>query len=155
MDTVRIVWGAGTGPTELAAYDAALADANVHEYNLVHVSSVIPADATVEVVGTAPDLGPAGNQLTVVEASSTAPGPDHIAAGLGWATGDDAGIIYEADGEDETAVRETLKTGLDAGCAIRDRHFTDQRFQTMTTTVEPGTFAAVAVLAAYGDSSPI
>jgi len=58
--TIRIAWGTGAGPTEMAAYDAALADANLHNYNLVSVSSVIPADADVEVVGTAPTSAPRG-----------------------------------------------------------------------------------------------
>ncbi|PSP40313.1 pyruvoyl-dependent arginine decarboxylase, partial [Halobacteriales archaeon QH_10_70_21] len=71
MGTIRVVWGTATGPTAMASYDAALAAANVHDYNLVSVSSVIPADATVEVVGEAPDLGPAGERLTVVEGRAT------------------------------------------------------------------------------------
>ncbi|MFC6727007.1 pyruvoyl-dependent arginine decarboxylase, partial [Halobium palmae] len=67
MSTIRVVAGVGTAPTEMASYDAALADAGIHNYNLVPVSSVVPGDATVAFVGTAPDLGPAGNRLTVVE----------------------------------------------------------------------------------------
>ena len=45
MGTIRVVRGTATGPTATASYDAALAAANVHDYNLVSVSSVIPADA--------------------------------------------------------------------------------------------------------------
>ena len=67
MDTIRIVWGVGDGPTEMASYDAALADAGVHNYNLVTVSSMIPAGAEIEVADTAPYLGPPGNRLTVVQ----------------------------------------------------------------------------------------
>ena len=72
MGRVRIVWGSSRGPTALSAYDAALAAANVHDYNVVHVSSVLPAGANVDPVGTAPDLGPVGERLTVVEARETA-----------------------------------------------------------------------------------
>lgn len=71
MNTIRVVPGTGTGPTALAAYDAALADAGVHNYNLIRVSSVVPAESRIEVLDTAPDLGPAGNRLTVVEARTT------------------------------------------------------------------------------------
>ena len=74
MNTIRVVHGVGEAATKMASYDAALADANVHNYNLVTVSSVIPSDATVEAVGTAPDLGPAGERLTVVEARATTGG---------------------------------------------------------------------------------
>jgi arginine decarboxylase len=71
MGCVRIVRGTGIGPTALSSYDAALAAANVHQYNLLRVSSVLPAGTSVESVGTAPDLGPIGGELTVVEARKT------------------------------------------------------------------------------------
>ena len=48
MGRVRIVWGSSRGPTALSAYDVALAAANVHDYNVVHVSSVLPAGANVD-----------------------------------------------------------------------------------------------------------
>ena len=48
MSTIRVVWGTASGPTRMSSYDAALAEANVHNYNLVSVSSVIPADTPVE-----------------------------------------------------------------------------------------------------------
>ncbi len=57
MSTIRVVWGTATGPTALAAYDAALAEAGVHNYNLISLSSVIPTEPAIEVTGTAPDLG--------------------------------------------------------------------------------------------------
>lgn len=71
MGHVRIVRGAGRGPTVLSSYDAALAAASVHDYNLIRVSSVLPANTTVDFVGVAPDLGPVGGKLTVVEARET------------------------------------------------------------------------------------
>jgi len=77
MNTIHVAGGVGVADTAMASYDGALdaADANLHNYNLVAVSSVVPAEATVEAVEAAPDLGPAGNQLTVVEARRTV-GPD-------------------------------------------------------------------------------
>lgn len=157
MGTIRVVWGTGSGPTEVAAYDAALADANVHDYNLVGVSSVVPADATVEAVGTAPDLGPAGDRLTVVEARHTEAGPGRVSAGLGWATADGGpGIIYEAAGAtDEDDVRERLRQGLAAGRRLRDWEFTDEQFRTATARAEPGTYTTAVVLAVFGESEPI
>lgn len=157
MGTIRIVWGTASGPTEIAAYDAALAEANVHNYNLVGVSSVIPADATIEVVGTAPDLGPAGNRLTVVEAHHVEAGPGSVTAGLGWATTDDGpGIFYEASGAaDEADVRERLAQGLAAGRELRDWEFTDEDYQIVSTDAETGTYTSAVVLAVYGESEPI
>lgn len=69
---IHVAAGVGHGPTELSAFDAALADAGVGDYNLVTVSSVVPADGTVRVVDRAPDLGPAGGRLTVVRATTAA-----------------------------------------------------------------------------------
>ncbi|WP_227353463.1 pyruvoyl-dependent arginine decarboxylase [Haladaptatus salinisoli] len=156
MSTIRVVWGTASGPTKMSSYDAALAEANVHNYNLVAVSSVIPADATVEAVGTAPDLGPAGNRLTVVEARATRAGPGHVSAGLGWTTGDGPGLFYEAAGEtDATEIEERVRAGLAAGRQLRDWEFAGESTETVTANAEPGTYVTAVVLAAYGESEPI
>jgi arginine decarboxylase len=155
VDHVRVVWGTGTGPTALASYDAALADAGVHDYNLVTVSSVVPAGATVEAVGTASDLGPAGDRLTAVEARATAAGPEQVVAGLGWATGASAGIVYEATDGDEGAVREELLTGLAAGTALRDRDFGEPTVRTVAAGADAGEYATAVVLAVYGGSEAV
>jgi arginine decarboxylase len=156
MSTIRVVWGAASGPTRQSSYDAALADANVHNYNLVTVSSVVPADATVEAVGTAPDLGPAGERLTVVQARATRAGPGHATAGLGWAEGDGPGLFYEAAGEtDEAEIEQRVRAGLAAGRDLRDWDFTGERTKTVSIDADAGTYATAVLLAVYGDSEPI
>lgn len=155
--TIRVAWGTGSGPTEMAAYDAALADANLHNYNLVSVSSVIPADETVTAVGTTPDLGPAGNQLTVVEAHASAAGPHRVSAGLAWATSEsDPGLFYEvADESDPADVDARVRAGLEAGTALREWAFSDTTVRTASTHADPGEYASAVVVAAYGESTPI
>lgn len=69
---IAVAAGVGRGPTELSALDAALAGAGVANYNLVTVSSVVPADGQVRVTDRVPDRGPAGHALTVVLAEATA-----------------------------------------------------------------------------------
>ncbi len=151
MDTIRVVWGTGTGPTEVAAYDAALADANVHNYNLVHVSSVIPAAATVEAVGEATALGQPGDRLTVVEGATTHAGPGGVAAGLGWATGDGPGLFYEADGRtDEATIETRIREGLDAGRNLREWDLPETEVRTVHIRADPGEYASATVLAIYG-----
>ncbi|MFC7135620.1 pyruvoyl-dependent arginine decarboxylase [Halobaculum litoreum] len=157
---ILVADGVGHGPTELAAYDAALADAGVGDFNLVTVSSVVPADATVEAVGTAPDLGPAGDRLTVVQAHAAAsPGDAHdtdsVTACLGWATGPGPGLFYEADGSDADAVRETVLEGLAAGRDLRDWTFDREETRSATVAADESAYAAAVVVAAYGDSEPI
>jgi len=153
--TIHVVGGAGTAPTEKAAYDAALADANLHNYNLVPVSSVVPADAEVVRVEEAPDLGPAGNRLNVVQAESGAVGPATVAAGIGWATGPGPGLFYEADAEAEADVRDRLEAGLDAGRELRDWSFDHEETLIESAEAAPGEHTCVVVLAAYGESEPI
>ena len=157
MSTIRVVWGTGTGPTEMSAYDAALSNANVHNYNLVTVSSVIPADATVEAVGTAPDLGPAGERLTVVQARATRAGPGRVSAALGWSTSEDGpGLFYEAAGETGADdVAERVRAGLSAGRDLREWTFADERVETVSADAESGIYASAVVVAAYGESEPI
>jgi arginine decarboxylase len=180
MNTIHVAGGVGVADTAMASYDAALADANLHNYNLVAVSSVVPAEATVEAVEAVPDLGPAGNRLTVVEAHRTV-GPDDevdfreggragaegadskraprrrpdVVAGLGWATGPGPGLFYEVTGEDPEGVRERIETGLDAGGELRDWELPEREVRVETAAKEPGRYTTAVVIAAYGESEPI
>lgn len=159
---IRIAWGTGTGPTALAAYDAALADANLHDYNLVRLSSVIPAGTPVDRVETAPDLGPVGGKLDVVEAQGTVSGPGTATAGLGWTrlgTGNDGpGVFYEAGGEtNEASVRTELLEGLRAARELRGWGVDPDRAEIAleTITADAGTYAAAVVVASYGEAEPV
>ncbi|PHQ37939.1 pyruvoyl-dependent arginine decarboxylase subunit alpha [Halorubrum persicum] len=180
MNTIHVAGGVGVADTAMASYDAALADANLHNYNLVAVSSVVPAEATVESVAAAPDLGPTGNRLTVVEARRTVgPGdavdfreggragaedaaskraprrhPD-VVAGLGWATGPGPGLFYEVTGEDTADVRDRIHAGLDAGGDLRDWELPDRELRVEAAAAEPDRFTTAVVIAAYGESEPI
>jgi arginine decarboxylase len=162
MGTIRVAWGTGTGPTAMASYDAALADAGVHNYNLVSVSSVVPADATVEQVGTAPDLGPVGGRLTVVQARATAAGPGRAGAALGWSRTDGgAGLFYEtsavgpADGDPAARAADGVREGLAAGLSLRDWDGDEPTVRASEVTATDGEHATAVVVGAYGDADPI
>ncbi|WP_254272388.1 pyruvoyl-dependent arginine decarboxylase [Haloarcula marina] len=155
MSTIRVVWGAATGPTALSSYDAALAEAGVHNYNLVTLSSVIPAGPAIEIVGTAPDLGPPGEALEVVQSAATAAPGEQAAAGIGWArTADGPGIFYEVDGTDPEAVRAEIREGLAAGRELREWEFVEQQVRVESVAPEES-FASAVVLATYGQSHPV
>lgn len=158
MNTIRIVWGTGRGPTETASYDAALASANIHNYNLVSVSSVIPAHGRIEVVGDAPPLGPTGNRVTVVEGRSTlAPEESGQAvASLGWSREPDGpGIFYEAAGADPETVPDEIESGLAAGETLRPWDFEDRGRRMATAPEDSERYTTAVVLAVYGESEPI
>lgn len=152
---IRIVWGTGTAGTAKSSFDAALAAANVHQYNLRTLSSVIPADVPLESVGTAPDLGAPGDALDVVLARQTSPPGARAAAGLAWGRTDGgSGIFYEAEETDPETVRERLDVGIDHGCAIRD---IDPTVETRVRTAEPAPeqYSTAVVLAIYGEGEPL
>lgn len=159
MDTVRIVSGGGTGPTATASYDAALADANVHEYNLVHISSIIPDGATVERLESAPELGTPGDRLYVVEARATA--REGVTAGLAWAVPESgSGIVYESTiigDSGATSIESELERGIEAGLELRSVSVTatDQKFQTISHPKPDSGFATAVVLAVFGRGRPI
>ncbi|WP_114576776.1 pyruvoyl-dependent arginine decarboxylase [Saliphagus sp. LR7] len=158
MGTIRIVRGSASAPTEMAAYDAALAAAGICNYNLVPVSSVIPEDAEVRAVGTAPDLGPVGEKLTVVEARATVAGPGRASAALGWTREGESGpgLFYEAAGEaDADDVRRRVREGLEAGGDLREWDLGEPDDRVETASAEPGTYTSAVVLAVYGESEPI
>ncbi|QLG61298.1 pyruvoyl-dependent arginine decarboxylase [Halorarum salinum] len=157
---IHVAAGTARAPTAMAAYDAALADANLHNYNLVPVSSVVPADAEVRSVERAPDLGPAGNRLTVVQAHGTASPADareteRVVAGLGWATGPGPGLFYEADGTDVDSVERTIGEGLATGADLRDWTFDGEEVRLASAATSEDAYTAAVVVAAYGESEPI
>lgn len=156
MAVIRVAWGTGRGPTETAAYDRALAGANLHNYNLVTVSSIVPADMPVERVGTAPDLGPIGHRLTVVQAEFTVAGPGVSSAGLAWTTGEGPGLFYESAGPSEPgAIERRIREGIEAGLAFRDWSGRSIETQTASIEADSGEYASSVVVAAYGQASPI
>jgi arginine decarboxylase len=153
MSVIRLVWATATGPTPTASYDAALAEANVHNFNLVTVSSVIPAEARLEAVGEAPDLGAVGDGLTVVQGRHTAPPGEAGAAGIGWARSESGrGIFYEADGESEAVVRERVEDGLATGRDLRDWQFGAEDSIVVAAEPDPDEYTTALVVAAYGQS---
>jgi arginine decarboxylase len=154
--TIHVVRGTGTATTRKASFDAALADAGVHQYNLRTLSSVIPAGATISIDGTAPALGPTGNALDVVLARQTSAPGARAAAGLAWVRDDDGtGVFYEAGDHDPETVAEVLRMGLEAGCELRAIEVSDPETEIVTADPSPDRYATAVVLATYGDSKPL
>ena len=153
---IRIVWGTGRGATPKGSFDAALAAAGVHQYNLRTLSSVIPADIPVEEAGTAPDLGPTGDALDVVLARQTSQPGTRAAAGLAWArateeSGGGPGIFYEEEDHDPATVRERLEAGVERGCHLRGIDPSPVHTRVVTAEPEAEAYTTAAVVAVYGD----
>ena len=139
----------------MASYDAALAAANLHNDNLVHISSVIPAGATVEAVDSVPELGPPGGRLPVIEARATTGDPGTVAAGLGWTTGPGPVLFYESEGIGPEAVRRDIGAGLDAGRDLRKWTFDDESVTVVDGDADGEGYTTAVAVAAYGEPESI
>lgn len=155
---IRVVEGVGVGPTDQAAFDAALVDAGVGRYNLLRYSSVIPAHATVEPVSTMPPMGEVGERLPAVVARSVAPADEPAAAGLAWArVASGEGILYEASaaGENaESSVEADLSRGIDHALALRGWEATTRDRRVLVAAPADGVAQCAAVLATFGEPEP-
>lgn len=159
---IPIVAGIGRGKTALSAFDAALGQSGVLNYNLIRLSSVIPPCCTVvERDRFCSDPRAHGDRLYVVmaEQRSTRPGVA-IAAGIGWYQWEDGrGVFVEHElegGEGESTVEveamvlDRIYASLRDLCDTRDVAFdglsVGWRVASTKVMDDP---AAVAVLAVY------
>ena len=82
---IYISKGVGSGNNTLSAFDSALKAANIHNYNLIKLSSVIPAESEVVLKKWPNSPMEHGNKLFVVLAEIRTDLLNHsIASGIGW-----------------------------------------------------------------------
>ena len=123
---IPVTGAVGSGPTEIAAFDNALANAGISNLNLIRLSSVIPTGARVEVsIDDRPRHigGEWGDRHYVVYADARAVEPGQVAAAcVGWVQNPDtgAGLFVEVEGDDESRVRSDVMASLDAMARTRD-----------------------------------
>jgi arginine decarboxylase len=127
---INLTTGLGRGPTELAAFDAALNHAGVANYNLLCLSSVIPPGSKIEVHDSQLQDVPGdwGDRLYVVMAEQRVSTRGHEAwAGIGWVqdAATKRGLFVEHEGESETSVRSDLEQSLKALMQTRGIDFGD------------------------------
>ncbi len=129
----------GTGRTLLSAFDHALLQAGVGNFNLIPLSSVIPPGSAVVRDGE-PVHGGHGDRLYCVQAVAYADHPGEVvSAGLGWAIHPTiGGLFVEHHGGTPESVEEQIRLsladlaehrGVDFGevsTAIVSAHCTDQ-----------------------------
>jgi len=135
--SIRVVAGTATGPTAVSAYDAALADAGVHNYNLLALSSVVPAGAEIDVLKQAVE------------------GTGRATAALGWTRedGDGPGVFYETGGEfDRTEARRRIRRGLERAREIREWDLDGSTVETASVRTDGDSFATAVVVATYGEA---
>ncbi len=113
---IPVVAAAGAGPTELAAFDAALTAAGVANRNLICLSSVLPPDSHIRQLGRLDHTpGGWGDRLYCVLAEArTAVRSAEVWAGIGWMqdrTG--RGLLVEHHADTEAELRDLVDASLD------------------------------------------
>lgn len=119
---ICITVGTGEGPTPLAAFDAALLNAGVANYNLIALSSIIPPGSSIKRTTFVTPAAEYGHRHYVVMARSDADMPRIMAwAGIGWVQelGDGRGLFVELHGTSKTCVLEAIETTLESMMASR------------------------------------
>jgi arginine decarboxylase len=150
---IVLATGLGEGPTALAAFDAALRDAGVANYNLICLSSVIPPGSVIARRKWHTPREDWGRRLYCVMSQMREERPGHAAhAGIGWVrdAGSGEGLfveLHEANRERLDAdLRATLHSmqqgrGIDLGPA-------ETEIASITCRTRPVCALVIAVYAA-------
>lgn len=111
MLTITVTKGAGEGLTPIAAFDSALRDAGIANYNLVYLSSVIPERSVIECRKFLAPSDEYGDRLYVVIARCDAAENGKEAwAGLGWVQDEDSGRGFFV--EHHATTKTEVETGI-------------------------------------------
>ena len=115
--TITLARGIGRGPTPLAAFDTALLDAGVANYNLICLSSVIPPGSRIERRRWVTPPQEWGQRLYCVLSQLREDRPGHWAhAGIGWVHDDGGGhgLFVELHDDDRERLERDLHRTLES-----------------------------------------
>lgn len=156
---IKISRGTGSGSTKLSAFDSAIKDAGIYNYNIIHLSSIIPPGTTL-MVEEKYESNPKefGHKLYAVlaEIRSEAIG-NFIGAGLGWYQYEDgSGVFVEhvAEGKNKKDVEEKLTLDISSSlrdlCIFREKNFSPDKIGSLLSVTKVENMpACVVVVATY------
>lgn len=151
--TIYITSGIGKGQTNLSAFDAALWDAGIANFNLIKLSSIIPPASKIEVKNINNNgSNDFGNKLYVVLACKRESEKGREAwAGIGWVQAKDGrGLFVEHEGSQQAEVIRLIKDTLSDMVKYRKEKYGEIHYQVVGTTCEDRPVCAV-VAAVYQD----
>lgn len=156
---IKIVKGKGEASTLLSAFDAALKDAGVYNYNLITLSSVIPPNTKVEKAENfeTPESEWGYRLYCVMAEQRSNEAGKFIAAGVGWYQFDDGrGLFVEhhLTGDTKIAVESEIKFRIENSlkdmCKFRDIEFEESKINMETSITQvDGRPMCVLVIAVY------
>ncbi|MEM4663258.1 MAG: pyruvoyl-dependent arginine decarboxylase [Candidatus Diapherotrites archaeon] len=153
MDII-ITAATGTGNTELSAFDNALWNAGVANYNLIKLSSIIPPGSRIVIKK--PDLKPEeyGQRLYVVLSEQRVSKRGQVAcAGVGWYLLEDGrGVFVEHHGTSVKKVEKQLIKSLQD--LARQRGVKGVQFHTKTSSIKCKDKPVCALVCAIYKSEP-
>lgn len=130
--TIYVTSGIGEGQTKLSAFDAALWDAGIANFNLIKLSSIIPPRSSIK-VKVLKNNGNRnfGNKLYVVLSQKRESERGREAwAGIGWAqTKNGRGLFVEHDGSQQAEVIRLIKESLNDMVKYRQEKYGEIHYQ--------------------------
>lgn len=145
---IKITSAVGTGPTALGAFDAALRNAGIENYNLIALSSVIPTGAVLERTRHSTPPGEYGHRLYVVMARhETSQVGEEAWAGLGWTQEPESlrGLFVELHGTSKRSVENAIESTLDAMKSDRPYEYGKNESEIVGTVCEGDPVCALAI----------
>ncbi len=148
---IHIGTSAGKGETELSAFDTALFNAGIANYNLIYLSSVIPpkSDLILHDGGIKVELpGTWGDKLYVVMAQKrTSVHGEMVSAGVGWVQDPKTkkGLFVEHEGHSPDEVAELIRRSLKTLMKTRDIDFGEIHMKVVSEVCDSLPVCAMAV----------
>ena len=155
---ITLTTGTGTGSTLLSAFDAALQDCGVSNYNVLVLSSVIPPHSQIVKERYVTPDREYGNRLYVVRAERRCDIPGKfIGAAVGWYQREDEGglfVEHEMCGDSQEEVEQRLRSDVTNSmkdlCRFRNYPCTENDIHIeMNVSQVQNTPACVLVMAVY------
>jgi arginine decarboxylase len=150
MMDIYLASATGTGTTKLSAFDNALYSAGIANFNLIQLSSVIPAGSNI-VEYDGKDIGKWGDRLYMVMAEARTEDFGHeVWAGIGWVQDEETkrGLFVEHTGESKQAVEDSIRASLVDLMKTREVDFGEIHMKISGTKSDGGAVCAL-VVAAY------
>lgn len=129
--TICVTSGIGEGQTKLSAFDAALWDAGIANFNLIKLSSIIPPESKIKICHLKNNgKNGFGDKLYVVLAEKRESEKGREAwAGIGWVqTKDGRGLFVEHEGAQQAEVIRLIRESLKDMVKYRKEKYSDPHY---------------------------